>query len=263
MCKLDLSVNVPEGRKSGKYLQNLISKDEEYKVWYMRPDCDGIPRLVVDGKMEEDVKCWSGIELKALVEGLDGRYMFGVIDDFRVLNTLCITGFEQLMEDCHSCMSDFDDMYGSIIDGIEGTELVFVWDRKELKFVGRALVSVRNACFNRVYGDKHYLLESRLLYCGFTKEQCGVCGSEYHYVLDEDLSYRVTDYYSRNLKYSLCETVEYNKFVEGYTAYGMQSFFYSDDLGRYIDYDICIPDCWVCEGSWTDTYVSDCRRFSK
>lgn len=172
MC-IDLSIYIPAGYKAGKYLQRYITPNEEYHVWYD----------------DYDAKETRGIDLKSLVEGLDSKYFYCALE-----TSPDSYDYTDCMRECHSCMSKEYDTYGETIQGYAGEiVLVTLYDSEQRRYVARSLVNVKNVCFNTVYGDKHYLLEMRLLFCGFEKRN-NVFGKRIKEVLTERLKIQITDY---------------------------------------------------------------------
>lgn len=161
MCNIDLTIRIPSGMKTGKYLGRYILKEEEYRVWY---ELNGEVVNCDDYGEEENVnKCWSGINLSDLVQGCNKYYYYSVLSDFGS------SDFTEVMSDCHSCMSDEEYVYGGVLGRLKDIRMVVVYNELQRRYTARCLVNIRNGCMSKVYGDEHYILESRLLYCGFEK----------------------------------------------------------------------------------------------
>jgi len=124
-----LEVKVPEGLRAGKYLQKQIQKE-------------GL----------------ENINLPSLVEGLDKKYQFLYAESRQ--------DWYDALEDCHSCQSDFSAQYYTVWAQL-GIQLVTLFEGCEI--VGRCLINEEEGTMAKCYGPKHYILQARLEFAGFSE----------------------------------------------------------------------------------------------
>ena len=127
----DLHINIPAGRKAGKYLQKVAGKGHN-------------------------------MDIKSLVESLNYSI------------TVARTGedFTDLLNDCHSCQSNdmkAQKLYRDVWSSVEGVVVIGLMDDTSFEYMARCIVNPKWGTHAPVYGPKHYLLEARLKYAGYSK----------------------------------------------------------------------------------------------